>query len=440
MMKLKSILFLSALLILFSCKPELDEVTVNSGSADFSTYVAIGNSLTAGYADGELYLSGQESSYPSILAQQMQASGGGEFRQPLMFDEYGFGNRLVLHATQQRPVPANVTPDQQNFESIAERGPFNNLGVPGARSFHLVHGAEAFSLMNPYYRRFAAQPGISTVLGEALAQNPTFFSVWIGSNDVLGYALSGGAADSITTTGLFQMALGALLQELTANGAKGAIANIPDITTIPYFTFMNTQVPYNALLLDDPAIVAALNAGYAPLNNLIKSLGSTDTIHFALGPNPFVIADKDLPWGMRQMTGNDLFLLRLPTDSILNHGYGSQIPIPNRHVLTTAEINRIGNAIGSFNEIIKTYADQFGLAHVDINDLMFRVATTGITKDGIEFTGEFVSGNAFSLDGVHLTGQSSAMVANEFIKAINEKYGADLKEVSPVFYPGIYYY
>lgn len=439
-MKLKNILFLTALLILFSCKPEFDEVTVNSGSADFSRYVAIGNSLTAGYADGELYLSGQESSYPSILAQQMQASGGGEFRQPLMFDEYGFGNRLVLHATQQRPVPANVTPDQQNFESIAEHGPFNNLGVPGARSFHLVHGAEAFSLMNPYYRRFAAQPGVSTVLGEAVAQNPTFFSVWIGSNDVLGYALSGGAADSITTTGLFQMALGALLQELTANGAKGVIANIPDITTNPYFTFMNTQEPYNALVLDDPAIVAALNAGYAPLNNLIKALGSTDTIYFALGPNPFVIDDKDLPWGMRQMTSNDLFLLRLPTDSILNHGYGSQIPIPNRHVLTTAEINRIGIAIGSFNEIIKTYANQFGLAHVDINDLMFRVATTGITSDGIRFTGEFVSGNAFSLDGVHLTGQSSAIVANEFIKSINAEYGADLKEVSPVFYPGIYYY
>jgi hypothetical protein len=439
-MNLKNISFLLILALLFSCKPELEEVTLSSGSADFSKYVAIGNSLTAGFADGELYRSGQENSFPAILAQQMLASGGGEFKQPLMFDEYGFGNRLLLNAELQFPMVAPGTPDEQNFTSITAEGPFNNLGVPGARSFHLVHGAEAFSLMNPYYRRFAAQPGVSTVLGEARAQNPTFFTCWTGSNDVLGYALSGGASDSITSPGMFQMALGVLLQEMTANGAKGAVANIPDIATIPFFTFMNTQLPYNGLVLDNPNDVAALNAGYAPLNALIKSLGSTDTIAFALGQNPFVIADKSLLWGMRQMTANDLFLLTLPTDSILNHGYGSMTAIPDRHVLTASEIQSVGEAIGGFNEIIMTLAGQFDLAYVDINDLMFKASTTGVTKDGVTFTDTFVTGNTFSLDGIHLTGQASAMVANEFIKAINTKYGADLKEVSPVFYPGIYYY
>lgn len=441
-MNLKNITYLLILALLFSCKPELEEVTLNSGSADFSKYVAIGNSLTAGLTDGELYRSGQENSFPAILAQQMLASGGGEFKQPLMFDEYGFGNRLLLKADANPPTPvtAGVNPDPRNFASIADQGPFNNLGVPGARSFHLVHGAEAFSLMNPYYRRFAAQPGVSTVLGEARAQDPTFFTCWVGSNDVLGYAMSGGASDSITSAGLFQMALGALLQEMTANGAKGAVANIPDITSIPFFTFMNSQLPYNGLVLTNPDDVFALNAGYAPLNALIKSLGSTDTIAFALGQNPFVIADKSLLWGMRQMTANDLFLLTLPTDSIQNHGYGSMTAIPDRHVLTAAEIQQIGSAIGGYNEIIMTLAGQFDLTYVDINDLFYRASTTGITKDGITFTDAFVTGNTFSLDGIHLTGQASAMVANEFIKAINAKYGADLKEVSPVFYPGIYYY
>jgi hypothetical protein len=439
-MNLKNITYLLILALLFSCKPELEEVTLSSGSADFSKYVAVGNSLTAGFADGELYRSGQENSYPAILAQQMLASGGGEFKQPLMFDEYGFGERLLLNAELQFPMVAPASPDQKNFASIAAEGPFNNLGVPGARSFHLVHGAEEFSLMNPYYRRFAAQPGVSTVLGEARAQDPTFFTCWIGSNDVLGYALSGGASDSITSPGMFQMALGALLQEMTANGAKGAVANIPDIATIPFFTFMNTQLPYNGLVLENPDDVFALNAGYAPLNALIKSLGSTDTIAFALGQNPFVIADKSLLWGMRQMTANDLFLLTLPTDSILNHGYGSMTAIPDRHVLTTTEIQSVGAAIGGFNEIIMTLAGQFDLAYVDINDLMFKASTTGVTKDGVTFTDTFVTGNTFSLDGIHLTGQASAMVANEFIKAINAKYGADLKEVSPLFYPGIYYY
>jgi hypothetical protein len=438
-MKLRNIAFLFVLALLFSCKPELEEISLSSGSADFSKYVAIGNSLTAGFADGALYRSGQENSYPAILAQQMLMCGGGEFKQPLMFDELGFGGRLLLDATIEQPVVAPGEPDALNFASIADRGPFNNLGVPGAKSFHLVPGAEAFSQMNPYYGRFASQPGVSTVLAEAKAQNPTFFTAWIGANDVLGYALEGGAADSITDPGLFQMALGALLQEMIANGAKGAVANIPDITAIPYFRFMNTRLPFNALVINEQQ-AAALNAAYAPLNALIKSLNSTDTIYFAAGPNPFVIADRDLPWGMRQMTANDLFLLRLPTDSISSHGWGSSVPIPNRHVLTTSEIQRIGNAIGSYNEIIMNLANQFDLAYVDINQFMFQTTSSGINRDGITFTGDFVTGNTFSLDGIHLTAKAYAMVANKFIEAINKKYNSNLKEVSPLYYPGIYLY
>lgn len=439
-MNLKNLIFLLIAVLLFACKPELDEVTTTSGSADFTKYVAIGNSLTAGLTDGDLFVSGQNNSYPSIIAEQMKASGGGEFRQPMMVDESGFGRRLVLNATLQRPVPAGLTANPANFASVAGQGPFNNLGVPGAKSFHLVHGAEAFSAQNPYYSRFAAQPGVSTVLGEAKAQNPTFFTAWVGSNDVLGYALAGGASDSITSVGLFQMALGVLLQELTANGAKGAIANIPDITSTPYFAFMNTQLPYNGLVLTQPAQVAALNAGYAPLNTLIKMLGSTDTLVFALGQNPFVIADKDLPWGMRQMKSGELFLLTLPTDSIINHGFGSMSPIPDRYVLTGTELQRINTAVADYNNVIATLAGQFNLAHVDANALMHELSTTGIEYDGIKFTNAFVTGNAFSLDGVHLTGKAAAIVANEFINAINSKYGSALKEVSPLYYSGLYYY
>ncbi|MBE0639201.1 MAG: hypothetical protein IH598_11830 [Bacteroidales bacterium] len=439
-MNIKNLLFIVIAALLFACKPELDEVNISSGNVDFSKYVAIGNSLTAGYTDGDLFISGQTNSYPSILADQMMAAGGGEFRQPMMTDEYGFGRRFLLDATLQRPVPAGVPVNQQNFASIANQGPFNNMGVPGAKSFHLVPGAESFSLQNPYYARFAAQPGVSTVLGEAVAQNPTFFTAWIGNNDVLGYALAGGASDSITSIGLFSLALGGVLQQLTSTGAKGAIANIPSITAAPYFTFMNTQLPYNGLVLTEPAQVAALNTGYAPLNTLIKLLGSTDTLVFALGPNPFVIVDKDLPWGMRQMKSGELFLLTLPTDSIINHGYGSMSPIPNKYVLTGAELDRINSAISAYNQTIMFFANDLGLAYMDANALMEKVSTTGLTVDGITFTSTFVTGNTFSLDGIHLTGRANAIVANEFIKSINSKYGSDLKEVSPLFYSGLYYY
>lgn len=439
-MNIRNILLLLVLGTLFACEPSLDEFTTTAGSADFTKYVAIGNSLTAGFADGDLYRSGQENSYPAILAYQMEAAGGGEFKQPLMFDEYGFGSRRLLDASIPAPVMAGVTPSEQNFVSIANEGPFNNMGVVGAKSFHLVPGAEAYSNLNPYYRRFAASPGVSTVLGEAMAQNPSFFTVWIGSNDVLFYAYDGGASDSITDPALFQQAVGGILGGMVSTGAKGAVANIPDITDIPFFTYMNTKLPYFGLVLTEQAQADMLNAGYTSLNTVIKSLGSVDTLTFALGTNGFVIVDKDIPWGIRQMKEGDLFLLTLPTDSVQNYGYGSQTPIPDKYVLTSTEIEKVKTATTSYNQIIAGLANEFGLALVDMNEHMNTLATTGITVDGITFTSAFITGKAFSLDGIHLTAQGSAVVANFFIDAINVKYSSDLKHVSPRLYPGIYYY
>ena len=65
------------------CQPDIEAPAVTAGSADFSRYIAVGNSLTAGVSDGGLYREGQLSSYPNILAGQFAQVGGGEFVQPL---------------------------------------------------------------------------------------------------------------------------------------------------------------------------------------------------------------------------------------------------------------------------------------------------------------------------------------------------------------------
>ena len=76
---------------LVACEPELnnsieDAGMYTSGTADFSKFVALGNSLTAGYADGTVYLEGQKNSYPNILASRFSFAGGGSFKQPLVND------------------------------------------------------------------------------------------------------------------------------------------------------------------------------------------------------------------------------------------------------------------------------------------------------------------------------------------------------------------
>ena len=103
-MKKFKYLFFIAPFIFYSCyeddfgvSPIIDEVnapvtadvTYTSGTADFSKFVSVGNSLTAGYSDGALFIDGQTNSFSNILAQQFALAGGGNFTQPLMNDNLG---------------------------------------------------------------------------------------------------------------------------------------------------------------------------------------------------------------------------------------------------------------------------------------------------------------------------------------------------------------
>ena len=67
----------------------IPEVALNTNGLDFSNYVAVGASFTAGYTDGALFIAAQENSFPNILASKFALAGGGEFNQPLMADNIG---------------------------------------------------------------------------------------------------------------------------------------------------------------------------------------------------------------------------------------------------------------------------------------------------------------------------------------------------------------
>ena len=286
---------------LVSCEPEFenavtDEGFYDAGDADFSNYVALGNSLTAGFADNALFVSGQQDSYPNIMAQQFSFVGGGDFTQPLTSDNLGglllggvqiSGNRLVLSADENgNPFPATLDGAPTTDVLTSEAGPFNNMGVPGAKSFHLVtpgYGSVAGvanGTANPWYARFATSES-STVLADAASLNPTFFSLWIGNNDILGYATSGGSGvdqagnfdpstyggNDITDPNVFAAAYSAQVDALVAGGAKGVLLNIPDVTSIPYFT----TVPTRTIPLD-AATAGGLNAQFALYNGALGQL------------------------------------------------------------------------------------------------------------------------------------------------------------------------
>lgn len=416
---------------LVSCKPKLDEPGVDKGNLDVTKYVAIGNSITSGFADAALYYDGQIVSYPNLLAEQFKLIGGGEFKQPLVpINSVGLGStlnaRMILGYKQDckgvtglSPVPLASAGDLSIFTTnISSQGPFNNLGVPGAKSFHIPYAG--YGVANPFFGRMTANSSSSSILMEAAAQKATFFSLFIGNNDVLSYALAGGASDSITSSPVFNASIDGIINTMTADGAKGVVANIPDVTSLPYFT----TISYNGLVLTRQGQVDSLNSAYALTG-----------ITFSLGANAFVMELPAPPFA-RKMKANEMVLLSTPQDSLKCAGWGSKKPLANKYVLNETEVQNIQSAVSSFNGKLSSVANAKGLAYVDVNAFMARTKT-GIIYNGNKITTTFVSGGAFSLDGIHLTPLGNAMLANEFILAINSTYGSTLPRLDATKYHGV---
>jgi hypothetical protein len=481
-----------------------DGLALTAGTANFSKYVAVGNSLSAGYSDGALFKEAQKTSWTAILAEQFKLVGGGEFKIPFMADNTGgflktdgsglqdpnYSPRRYLNTLN----PAGSTPELLPMLSLAANstvltGGFNNMGVPGAKVWHL--NTAGYGTLNPYFGRFASTP-MAKIIDDAVAQSPTFFSLWIGNNDVLSYASSGGIGadggfgiNDITDPVVFQGAYGQLLNDATGlrkNGAKGVLSNIPYVTSVPFFT----RVPTNPVGPLPAANITALNNLFGSLNAFFAGAPFNDaTPRFATlttNDNPLLIVDESLPSREAAITGalastlgplsaqvgkilayarharktaGDRDYVLLTTSGVIGKTIndpldlnttvavvpaapifpsfstlGVSYPLQDRHVLTADETLKVKTATDAYNTTIKTFADQYGLAFVNANSILASLSTTGYTSNGYTVKAEYVTGGGFSLDGVHPSPRGYAVLANEFIKSINTTYGSNLKGVN----------
>ncbi len=469
---------------------------LTAGSADFSNYVSLGASFTAGYTDGAVFIAGQENSFPNILSKHFANAGGGSFTQPLMNDNTGgllvgtmpvAAYRLIFNgsvpqrlndflASLGAPAPPITTDAANNLGSS-----FNNVGVPGAKSFHLTF--PGYGSLNPYFGRMASSP-TATMLGDAASQNPTFFTLSeIGGNDVLSYATTGGIGvdqtgnfdptsygnNDITDPTVFGQVFTGIVDQLTANGAQGVVANVPYITSLPYFT----TVPNDALEID-AATAANLTGFFQAVAGIFtqvliaqmvppaqaQALASQYAIPFSEGKNRWIIdvpVTPANPLGFRQMTEDELLLLTIDQGA-LAQGYGSvalsnevlQVlgllqaggtPTPQQGALVLGAVNGIDdgdaldsdelaaikNATDAYNMVIENVAASKGLALVDFKDVLERASTTGYTTGDFTLTTNLVTGGLVSLDGIHLTARGYSVMANEIMKAIDITYGSNFE-------------
>jgi lysophospholipase L1-like esterase len=380
---------------------------VSTGAADFKTYVAFGDSLTAGFSSGALSETYQRNSYPALIYRQVYGNDT-NFAQPLV-SAPGIGSGggiLVLRGL----FPTVITPTADRGQPINLTYPvaYNNIAVPGATLHDLVSKTQSTSasdITDLILRKFGA-----TQLQEGLSLHPTFATLWIGNNDALGAATSGIAIEGVTLTpaAQFDADYRTAVTAITGAGAKMAVANIPDVTSIPFVTTVPRFLvnPRTNQLVLDP------------------------------GGNPVPLIGPNGP-----LQAGDFVLLTATAELGVGRGVpvafgGSGQPLSDNAVLSAAEVAIIKTHVDAYNNTIKTVANEKGLALVDANSVLRGLATSGIRVGGISFSSAFLTGGIFGYDGVHPTAFGYAYIANLFIDAINADFGAAIPEVD--LYPFIF--
>jgi lysophospholipase L1-like esterase len=410
---------------------QLTEPELNSGSADFTRFVSIGNSLTMGEQSSSVFEAGQMYSFGKLIADQV-----GTTYEQATFSDPGTGGRLEVAAL--APFTLYTNPNQGSPTNLTYAAPYNNLGIKGAFLYDVLNARSAstcytanFGSPNPLFD--AVLRGFGTQLELAIAQQPTFITLWIGNNDILAYATRGGLFPP-TDPGVFQTQYAQVLTSLNSTGAQIVIGGMPNALLTPYFTTVG------------PGVGQALQGIPGAQGLVYQTTGapgvaiatSTDLIN----KNVFVtLSGSSAANLLGDQTGKYYNDNGIPVPPGVNtafpFGLTPENPFPNSLVLDPTEIANYQALNIGYNDIISGLAASMGYYVVDWDELFNQLASAdGLNVNGINFSTTFVNGNFFSLDGIHPTSQGYAIIANEFIKATNEKYNASIPLIDVSTIPG----
>jgi len=449
-----------ALLVLLLALPWLsgcDDGTLNAPAIEndlFNSYVAIGNSITAGFQSGGINAETQAESFAVLLANQMNTPFGvPEMATP--------GCPPPLTQIFPEPQVQGGDPDACAFRE--ERPPLrlNNVAVPGAAVADVLtntpqEGAEP----NPLTQFIL---GGQTQVEAARAADPTFVTAWTGNNDVLGAALAGNPALA-TSEEDFTTRYDTMLDELDAlpNLEGAALFSVVDVTQIPN---LSAGAAYAAAIPQAPAALVPANfelnacatsealipfqygttaIGLASgLTELFTAIG--DQLGQPVGTPPDIVVDcenndtfsntygpvvdgvitqlnqqLDALEGGGQITGEERAALQAQLDEVKNDLDSAVAGVADISILTPAERDQITAAVQAYNAHISTQADDRGYAFVDVNTVLDQRSQQ--IPPFPDLTSNQPFGPLFSLDGVHPSSAAHEAVADATIEAINNTY------------------
>jgi lysophospholipase L1-like esterase len=360
--------------------------------ARFARYVAMGNSITAGFQSGGILDSTQVQSYAVLLARQM----GTPFFAPLMartgcpppFTNVFTGARLT-------PVPATGCA----FRKAQTPPPpyISNVAVPGAEVMDAISNLDSASNANALTSFFL---GGQTQTEAMQRVEPTFLTVWIGNNDVLGaatFAADAGDSTRITPVATFQARYSQMLDSIADVNPRGAVLlGVANVTGIPYFSRGSTYYGLDQV----PGLPLTATANCAPPR------GDSVLVPFPFGAQLLATAGT--------------------------------LDCTEAQTIQPAELTKLIATVSGYNTFIAAEAASRGWAYLDPNPTFdsLRLIPTQIApfpNFGPPGSPTPCSaspfGLAFSCDAVHPSGATHKLVANKLIEAINAAYGTSLARI-----------
>lgn len=362
------------------------------GPPDFSRFVVVGDSLSAGLQNLSMSEDSQPNGYAALIARQV----GADLRLPLISSP-GMPPALYLASPGPPPVIGqlpgppggridpftqtfNVSVPNQKINEVFDNRP-DCVPDPSVGGIRLVDVYAELILGLPAC--LAGGPFLSEIeMAEAL--QPTFAILWVGNNDTLWAGVLGDTGE-ITDSAVFRSLYGQAVQRMVATGAKLVIGNLPDVTSAGF-------------LVSAEQLASLLNTDLAFIG---PALG--------IGPGDYVT----------------LFAFD-PIGAILSGAIPG--PLPDPLVVTAAEALVIQQANDRFNQVVYENADRYNIPVADIRGLLRGIHDKGFVIGGRRLTTNLLGG-IFTLDGFHPTNTGYAITANEFIKTINRFYRTSIPSV-----------
>jgi lysophospholipase L1-like esterase len=372
----------------------------------FERYVSMGNSITAGFQSAGINDSTQSQSYAVLLARAMHSP----FFVPLL-KKPGCPPPFTNVFTQARLSGGTSTTCALRVVPTQPPPYISNTAVPGAEVIDIYNNLDTASNANTLTTFILGGMTQAQMLERA---EPTFVSVWIGNNDVLGAATSspnGGDSTKITSVANFQARYSAMLDTVAAARPRGVVLlGVANVTAIPYFSRGSTY--------------------WAIKNGLVPGAAFPPTFTVSANCAPAVAAGRGdsvlvpFPYGAALLAAASP-----PTLQARNLDCADTVAA----VVVPSELVKLAGAVTAYNAYISAQATARGWAYLDPNVKFAALATDtaqvrpfpyfpqGNAGDTVAVRRPF--GRAFSLDAVHPSASAHRLLADTLRQVINAKYG-----------------